>query len=152
LRHIWLFAHIFGFVLWMGGGFAAMNVGIAMRRGPRENLAALIALQAQLHRALILPGAVLTVISGLILTLRLYGAATSVNGFPTQLMVMQGAGLVAAGIVLMVNLPTVSRLTRLDPDGEHAPLFRELARRAAIAGSLTGVLGLVALIGGVLMR
>jgi len=152
LRHLWLFAHIFGFVLWMGGGFAAMNVGIAMRRGARGDVPALMALSGQLHRALILPGVVLTVISGLILTLRLYGSATSVSGFPTQLMVMQGAGLIAAALVLTVNLPTVSRLTRLDPDGEHAPLFQKLARRAALSGSLTGVLALVALISGVLLR
>jgi uncharacterized membrane protein len=152
LRHLWLFAHIFGFVLWMGGGFAAMNVGIAMRRGARGDLPALMALSGRLHRALILPGVVLTVISGLILTLRLYGAATSVNGFPAPLMVMQGAGLIAAALVLMVNFPTVSRLTRLDPDGEHAPLFQKLARRAAISGSLTGVLALVSLVAGVLLR
>jgi uncharacterized membrane protein len=152
LRHLWLFAHIFGFVLWMGGGFAAMNVGIAMRRGARGDVPALMALSGRLHRALILPGVVLTVISGLILTLRLYGAATSVNGFPAPLMVMQGAGLIAAALVLMVDCPTVSRHTRLDPDGEHAPLFHQLARRAALSGSLTAVLALVALVGGVLLR
>jgi hypothetical protein len=152
LRHLWLFAHIFGFVLWMGGGLAAMNIGISIRRGPRGDLPALVALQGRLHRALILPGVVLTVISGLILTLRMYGNATSVNGFPTQLMVMQGAGLVAAAIALTVNFPSVSRLTRLDPEGEHAPLFQGLARRAAISGGLTGLLALTALIGGVLMR
>ena len=152
MRHLWLFAHIFGFVLWMGGGFAAMNVGIAIRRGARGDLPALLALSGRLHRALILPGVVLTVISGLILTLRLYGSATSVGGFPTQLMVMQGTGLVAGALVLMVNFPTVSRLTRLDPHGEHAPLFQMLSRRAALTGSITGVLALVALIGGVLLR
>jgi len=152
LRHLWLFGHIFGFVLWMGGGFAAMNVGIAMRRGAREDTPALLALSGRLHRALILPGVVLTVISGLILTLRMYGGAISENGFPTALMVMQGAGLIAAALVLMVSFPTVSRLTRLDPDGQHAALFRMLARRAALSGSLSGMLALVALIGGVLLR
>jgi hypothetical protein len=152
LRHLWLFTHILGFVLWMGGGLAAMNVGMAMRRGDRSDLRALLALQAKLHQNLILPGVVLTLLSGIILTLRLYGGAISAGGFPRQLMVMQGAGLLAGVIVLMVNFPTVGRLTRLDPDGEYAPLFQALSRRAAIAGSITGALVLVALIGGVLMR
>ncbi len=138
--------------MWMGGGLAAMTVGIAMRRGPREELPALIGVQARLHTTLILPGCVLVVVSGLLLTLKLYGSATSVNGFPVQLMVMQGAGLLAAVIVLVVSFPTIGRLSRLDPAGQHAPLFEALNRKMAMAGSLTGALAFAALIGGVLLR
>jgi hypothetical protein len=152
LRHLYLGAHIIGYVLWMGGGLAAMTVGIAMRVGPREELPALIGVQAGLHSKLILPGCVLVVVSGLLLTLRLYSTATAVNGFPTQLMVMQGAGLVAAVIVLVVSFPTVGRLSRLDPNGEHASLFQALSRKMAMAGLLTGLLAFTALISGVLMR
>lgn len=138
--------------MWMGGGLAAMTVGIAMRRGPREELPALIGVQARLHTKLILPGCVLVVVSGLLLTLKLYGSAASVNGFPVQLMVMQGAGLLAAVIVLVVSFPTIGRLSRLDPAGEHAPLFAALSRKMAVAGSLTGALAFAALISGVLLR
>jgi uncharacterized membrane protein len=152
LRHLYLGAHILGFVLWMGGGFAAMTVGIAMRRGPRNEVGVLLGVQQRLHSALILPGCVLVVVSGLLLTLRLYGSATSVNGYPTSLMVMQGAGLLAAVIVLVVSFPTMGRLSRLDPHGEHAPLFQMLSKKMAVAGSLTGILALAALMGGVLLR
>ena len=152
MRHFWLAAHILGFVLWMGGGFSAMTVGIAMRSGPRTDLAALIRVQGRLHRALILPGAVMVVLSGLILTLELYGSATSVNGFPKQLMLMQGAGLVAAALVLVVNVPTVARIGRLDHMGEHGPLVAALLKKASLSGAITGILGLTALIAGALLR
>ncbi len=152
MRHLYLGAHIIGFVLWMGGGLAAMTVGIAMRNGPRDELPALLGVQVRLHSKLILPGCVLVVLSGLLLTLRLYGSATSVNGYPAPLMVMQGTGLLAAIIVLVVIFPTVGRLSRLDPAGEHAPLFQALSKKMGIAGGLTGLLAMIALIAGVLLR
>lgn len=152
MRHLYLGAHIIGFVLWIGGGLAAMTVGIAMRRGPRGDLPALLRVQAGLYSRLILPGCVLVVVSGLLLTLRMYGSATSVNGYPGPLMIMQGAGLVAAVIVLVVSFPTMGRLSRLNPDGEHAPLFQALSRKMAVAGSLSGMLAMTSLICGVLLR
>jgi hypothetical protein len=153
LKHFWLLAHIFGFILWMGGGFAAMAVGMAMRQAHPAELAPMIRIQGRVHRGMILPGSLLVVVSGLLMTLRLYGSATSVNGFPIALMVMQGAGLLGLVLVLVVMVPTVSRLGRLDPtSGEHAPIFVVLSRRAALVGSVTGMLGLTALIGGVLLR
>jgi hypothetical protein len=122
-----------------------------MRGASRSELLALVGIQSKLHTGLILPGCVIVVISGLMLTLRLYGSATSMNGFPIQLMIMQGAGLIAAGIALVVNVPTVARLARLDPLGEHATLFASLSKRAAMTGMLTGLLGLTALIAGAML-
>lgn len=152
MRHLLLVGHLLGFVLWMGGGLAAMNVGLAMRGASRDHLALLAALQARLHRALILPGTLLVVVTGLLLTLRLYNSPVGIGGFPPALMVMQGAGLLGAGIVLAVSLPTVARLSRLDPSGDQAPLFAALLKRARIAGSLTGTLALTALVAGALLH
>ena len=152
MRHLLLFLHLFGFVLWMGGGLSAMNLGIAMRRVARAELPLMVQLQGRLLRGQILPGALLVVASGLLLTLQLYGSATATVGFPTALMVMQGAGLLGAAIVLIVMLPTTARLGRLDPTGEQAPLFDVLRKRVALAGSLVGVLALTALVMGVLLR
>ena len=148
MRHLWVAAHFLGFVLWMGGGFSAMTVGIAMTGVPRAQLQVMAGIQGRLHRALILPGVLLTVISGLMLTLELYGTAVSATGFPVPLMVMQGAGLVAAILVLVVGFPAVSRLSRLDPSGEYAPLFDALVRRARLTGLLTAALALTALVAG----
>ena len=152
MRHFLLYLHVFGFILWMGGGFAAMSTGILMQQLPRSALGVAVQVQGRLMRGLTLPGAVLVVLSGLVLTLRLYGSATSASGFPPALMVMQGAGLIAAAITLVVSFPTVARLARLDPAGPHAPLFDALRRRAQFSGMVSGVLGVVALISGVLLR
>jgi len=153
VRHLLLLAHVFGFVLWIGGGLAAMSVGLAMRPGtPPRDLGALAGIQGRLYRGLILPGTLLTVLSGLVLTLRLYGGAVSATGFPVELMIMQGAGLLGAGLVLGMSLPAISRLVRLDPAGEQAPLFAALQGRTRLAGMLTGLLALTALVAGVLMR
>ena len=152
MRHFLLYLHDFGFILWMGGGFAALSTGLFMEQLPRNALAVAVQVQGRLMRGMILPGAVLVVLSGLILTLRLYGSATSVSGFPTAMMVMQGTGLIAAAITLVVSFPAVTRLSRLDPAGPYAPLFDALRRRAQLAGLASGVLGVVALISGVLLR
>ena len=152
MRHVLLFVHWVGIVLWMGGGFAVLILGLAQRREPPDGLGTLTRLQGRLHRSMLLPGALLTVLSGLVLTLRLYGGAVSSAGFPVPLMVMQLTGVIAAGIVLGVSLPTIARLDRLDPAGEHAALFRALQQRATLAGSLNGALALTALVAGVLLR
>ena len=152
MRSLFLFAHLLGFTLWMGGGFAAMTLGLAMREMPRPQLAGMAQVLARLHRGVILPGVLLAVISGLLLTLELYGTATAAAGYPVPLMVMQGAGLLAAGIALVVNLPTVTRITRLDPVGTHAALFDALRRKAAAGGLLAAALGLAALAAGAMLR
>ena len=109
MRHFLLYLHIFGFILWMGGGFAAMSTGRFMQQLPRNQLGFAVQVQGRLMGGLILPGAVMVVLSGLILTLRLYGSATSVGGFSTALMVMQGAGLVGPAITLVVAFPAITR-------------------------------------------
>jgi uncharacterized membrane protein len=152
VRSLLLFVHLLGFVLWMGGGFAAMSLGIAMRSAPRSGLALLAGIQGRLHRTLVLPGCLLAVFSGILLTLRLYGGPVSTEGFSIPLMAMQGLGLLAAVIVLAVSLPTMTRLVRLDPTGEQAPLFAALQRRSALAGSLSGTLALGALVAGALLH
>ncbi len=152
MRHVLFATHLLGFVLWMGGGIAAGTIGFAMGRAPRSVLGVMAGLLGRLHQRMILPGALLTVLSGLLLTLSLYGSATSVSGYPVPLMVMQGAGLVGAAIVLIVNFPAVSRLTRLDPAGEHGALFDALLRRASLSGALTGVFAVIALLGGAWLR
>lgn len=152
MRQLLLLAHLLGFVLWLGGGLAAMNLGIAMRSSAAGELAVMLRIMGRLYRALILPGVLLTIGSGLLLTLQLYGTAMSTGGYSTALMVMQGTGLLAGVLVLGVSLPTVARLGRLDPAGAQAPLFGALQRRARIAGALNGILALVALVAGALMR
>lgn len=148
---VWLLLHLFGFALWIGGGFAAMFAGIAARKESRAGQASVARVQAELHRKVIAPGALLVVLSGLILTFRLMGAmsTTPMSGW---LMLMQGAGLLGALIVLAGSLPAASRLTRLDPEGPHAAAFDDLRNRQRLMASVAGVLALLALVGGVANR
>jgi hypothetical protein len=106
--------------------------------------------QAAVQRLIIGPGALLTVLSGLMLTLN----ASSRFGDPMTagpwLMVMQVAGLVAGLLTLFVVIPTGARVARLDPE-VHAAAFDHLRKRLRVAASISGVLGILALVAGALM-
>jgi len=145
----WLFLHLLGFTLWLGGGITAMITGIAARREDRLGLGAVVRAQGSVMKTAIAPGALLAVLSGLILTFQLGGG--EVPGFNIWLVIMQGAGLVAALLTLLIALPTASKLSRMEPGGETARYFDELRQRQRIVGSISGTLGLVALFAGAMV-
>ncbi len=148
----WLFVHLLGFTMWLGGGFAAMIAGIASKREDRAGLGAVVRSQAAMHKMVIAPGALLTVLSGLILTFSVSARMGELTGFSLPLVVMQGAGLVGALVALMVALPTSAKLARLDPSGPGAAYFDELRQRQKLVSSIAGALALVALVAGALVR
>jgi hypothetical protein len=148
----WLFLHLLGFTMWLGGGLASMVAGIAAKREDRAGLGAIARAQAAVHKAIIAPGAILVVLSGLILTFSVSGRTGELVGFNVWLVVMQGAGLVGALIVLLIGLPTAAKLARLDPMGQGAAFFDELRQRQRIVASVAGVLALVALVAGAWVR
>jgi hypothetical protein len=148
----WLFLHLLGFTMWLGGGLASMVAGIAGKREDRAGLGAIARAQAAVHKAIIAPGAILVVLSGLILTFSVSGRTGDLVGFSVWLVVMQGAGLVGALIVLLIGLPTAAKLARLDPMGQGAAFFDELRQRQRIVASVAGVLALVALVAGAFVR
>jgi hypothetical protein len=147
----WLFLHLLGFTVWLGGAIAAMIVGIAARREDRHGLGAVVRAQASLMKVGIAPGALLAVLSGLILTFQVTASAGDLVGFNLWLVVMQGAGLVAALLTLLIALPTATKLSRIDPVGERARYFDELRQRQRMVGSISGMLGLVALFAGAML-
>jgi hypothetical protein len=148
----WLFLHLLGFTMWLGGGLAVMVAGIAAKREDRAGLGAVARAQAAAHKAIIAPGAILVVLSGLILTFSVSGRTGELLGFSVWLVVMQGAGLVGALMVLLIGLPTAAKLARLDPMGPGAAFFDELRQRQKIVASVSGVLALVALVAGAFVR
>lgn len=150
MSRLWLFLHLLGFTLWLGGAIAAMVMGIAAKREDRHGLGAVVRAQASLMKAAIAPGALLAVLSGLILTFQVTAAADLV-GFNLWLVIMQGAGLVAALLTLLIALPTAAKLSRIDPVGERARYFDELRQRQRMVGSISGTLGLVALFAGAML-
>ncbi len=148
---LWLFLHIIGFTMWIGGGLAAMVAGIVSKGEDRASLGAVVRVQAAMHRILVAPGALLAVLSGLMLTFAVTSLHGGAAGFSLWLVLMQGAGIVGALIVLMVGLPTASKLARIDPEGPNAAYFDELRTRQRVSGSLAGILALAALVGGAMM-
>lgn len=147
----WLFLHLLGFTLWLGGAIASMIMGIAAKREDRHGLGAVVRAQSSLMKTAIAPGALLAVLSGLILTFQVTAAAGDLVGFNLWLVIMQGAGLVAALLTLLISLPTATKLSRIDPAGERARYFDELRQRQRIVGSISGTLGLVALFAGAML-
>jgi hypothetical protein len=149
VNRAWLFLHLLGFTLWLGGAIASMVVGIAAKQEDRSGLGAVVRSQSKLTKTAIAPGALLTVLSGLILTFQLSGG--DLAGFSIWLVIMQGAGIIAALITLLIALPTAARLGRLDPTGEAARYFDELRQRQRIVASISGTLGLIALFAGAML-
>jgi uncharacterized protein YybS (DUF2232 family) len=152
VNRAWLFLHLLGFTLWLGGAIASMIVGIAAKREDRHGIGAVVRAQTQLTKIAIAPGALLTVLSGLILTFSTTAQTGELVGFSLAFVIMQGAGILAALLTLLIMLPTSAKLGRLDPVGEAAGYFDELRQRQRIVASISGMLGLVALLAGALVR
>jgi hypothetical protein len=126
-----------------------MIMGIAAKREDRHGVGAVVRAQASLMKTAIAPGALLAVLSGLILTFQLGGG--DLPGFSVWLVIMQGAGIIAGLLTLLISLPTATKLSRLDPLGEAAGYFDELRQRQRIVGSISGTFGLVALFAGAML-
>jgi hypothetical protein len=150
VNRTWLFLHLLGFTLWLGGAIAAMIMGIAAKREDRHGLGAVVRAQSAVMKTAIAPGALLAVLSGLILTFQVSGGPEIV-GFSLWLVLMQGAGLVAALLTLLISLPTATKLARIDPVGENGRYFDELRQRQRVIASIAGTLGLVALFAGAML-
>lgn len=149
---LWLFLHLLGFTMWLGGALAVMVAGMAGRREDRHGLGAIVRAQASVYKVTVAPGALLAVLSGLVLTFSVAGRTGELVGFNIWLVIMQGTGVVGALLVLLIGLPTAARLSRLDPEGPGAAHFDELRSRQKIVGSVAGMLALVALVAGAWVR
>ena len=145
---LWVFLHIIGFTLWIGGGLASMVAGIVSKGEERARLGAVVRAQAAVQRILVAPGALLTVLSGVMLTFMKTSLRGGEPGATVWLVLMQGAGIVGALIVLFVGLPTSSKLGRIDPLGANGAYFDELRQRQRITSSIAGVFAIAALVGG----
>ena len=143
-------AHLLGFTMWLGGGLSAMFIGLASRREPRDRQSTAMRMLATIYQTLVLPGSLLTVVSGLVWSLLMYGGPT-VAGVSHWLMAMQGTGLLAALVTLVVLVPGAGKLVRVDPVAQP-DLFDALRKKQARFGMISGLLGLLALFAGAMGR
>jgi hypothetical protein len=95
------------------------------------------------------PGALLAVLSGILLTFR--NSGTRFAGADLWLILMQGAGALAALLTLLISLPTASKLGRLDPMGKTGPYFDELRSRQKLVSTISGMLAVTALVAGMML-
>jgi len=144
---LWATLHFAGFAAWLGGLLAVL----VLRRGTTATPGEASPDLSAVYRALVGPGAMLTVVTGLMLTLRMYGEVTG-DGFTRGLMAMQGLGLVAGMLSLIVSVPTASRLARLEPVGPSGALYRQLDQRLRVTDLIVLGLGLAAIVAGTLGR
>ena len=152
MSRAWLFLHLLGFTMWLGGAIAAMVIAVAAKQEDRGGLGAVVRAQVKLTKIVIAPGALLTLLSGIILTFSVTAQMGELAGFSFWLVVMQAAGVIAALLTLLIVLPTAARLGRLDPTGEGARYFDELRARQRIVASISGTFGLMALLAGAMVR
>ena len=147
---MWRLLHFAGLIAWLGGGLAVMVASAAMRRMDRTLWGAVVDVQAACYRLLMGPGAIVTVISGLILTFAMYGRLS--GEVAAWLGVMQAAGLVAALVTMLGAMPAAARLTRLEPVGSTEAAFDAARRRLALTGAVAGFFGAIAVVAAALYR
>jgi hypothetical protein len=144
------FLHMLGQALWIGGGLAAMTLAISARGEHPAIRTAMYRLLGRVHGVVIAPGAALTVLTGIWLSMGLAGSDRSQDLGKPGLATMQGAGLIAGILVLLVALPTANRLAMAsvpDEKGQISPAFERLRKRQMIVSSAAGVLALLAMAG-----
>lgn len=146
---LWLYLHILGFALWLGGGVAMLLAGNAADKEGRPALGLVLRLRSDIARFAVAPGALFATLSGLMLTFRNIHAPQM--GSP-WMATMQGAGILAALLTLAVTVPGEARLARLDPMGQHAAFVDRLRKRQRMVGYASMALGLLALLGGAMYR
>ena len=112
MTRAWLLLHLLGFSMWIGGALAVMVAGVAGRRESRTALGAIVRAQSLVYRVIIAPGALVTVLAGILLTFR--NSGVRFPGADLWLIIMQGGGILAGLLTLFISLPTASKLGRLD--------------------------------------
>lgn len=144
------FLHLLGQSLWVGGGIAAMVLAIASRGEARDVRAGVYRLLGRVHGVVIAPGALITVLSGLWLTMGMARTGQGAELGRPGLATMQAGGIIAGIVVLFVALPTANLLARvsvLDQNGQLPPAFEKLRKRQMIASSVAGTLAVLAMMG-----
>jgi len=154
MRAFWIFLHLLGGVLWIGGGMAAMFVSIAGKDLGRPEQGTIARLVAKIYARMIAPGAAIIVLSGLFLTMTYMGA---INRGEVEvvvspwIMAMQGLGLVGAALIFAVAFPAVNKLTRIDPVA-NADAFDAIRRRQRLVGMIATTCAFVSLLAGAMYR
>lgn len=142
MREVWLYLHLLGIIVWIGGGALFAVWGARARRSGQPMLTIFVAETiAWLLDRIIIPALLVTLASGVALAL-----TTDVATKPPMWLMVKLV-LVAVGVVLMFagQRPTARALVHaLHATGKKAGAqVPGLARRQARIGMIGGLLGLI---------
>lgn len=144
---LWRLLHLVGVVFWIGVALAATVLDRKAEREADPARATVVRFAAHLQTWFIAPGAVLTVISGFMISFRYY--QNGIDIMTPKLLVMQGLGLLGAVVVLAIVLPTVTQLVRAAAHGAETgkvgARFHALRRRTNAASMIAWVMAVIAL-------
>ena len=148
------FGHFLGMSLWIGGAVAAMFLVTSLRDRDSELRANAAFVLSRMHAYLIAPGAVITVATGVLLTMTLTSRGMSEFLVRPGMVIMQIAGIGAAVVALFAGVPTANQLATVlsAAGGESSPLAHRLLKRQAVVSSIAGTLAFAALLFGVVLR
>jgi hypothetical protein len=144
MRGFWLLVHNLGYSLWLGAGIATMVAGVAAKRMAPGDRLSVYRVTAVIWRVLVGPGALFTLVSGLILAMQWMKSGAA----PSWMNAMMGLGLLGALVAIGLAMPTAARLGRLelDPRGDLPEQFPTLRKRLIWTATVGGGLGIAALI------
>src|SRR5256885_1214864 len=111
MRGLWLFIHVIGFTLWLGGGIATMVAGVTAKRFSAGERLAGYKLIGAIQRLLVGPGALAVVLSGFALA----GPYMKQGAVPGWMGLMMGSGLLGAIVAGAVSGPPAGELGRRRP-------------------------------------
>ncbi len=141
-----LYLHLLSTAAWFGGALARTTVALAARKEPVPVRALTFHLLGRLYSQIIGPGALVSVLTGLALTMTMGMSEGLAALSGTGKVVMQGAGLVAGLLVLFLGWPLANKLTRIADKVRETlpPEFEEARKQQAVIQSLAVILILVA--------
>ncbi len=149
------FLHFVGSALWIGGALAAMVMAIACRSEPAKVRAGVFRALVNVHTTVIGMGALLAVGTGLLMTMWLAQSAGGDALSQPRIWVMQLTGIVGGFLVLLVGLPTAVKMGGLavpTDDDNMLPEFERYRKRQAVVSSVAGVLAVLSLFAGTVLR
>ena len=142
------FVHLFGMSLWIGGMVTAMVLIVGARAEGGSSKMTAFRWTGRIYSLVVGPGALLTVLTGLLLTMSLAQRMGSEAMARPGIWVMQVAGLVAGVLVLFVAIPTAANLARMAAEageGEPPPAFEKMRKRLSAVAHAVALLVVVAL-------
>ena len=143
------FVHYLGLAMWLGGWLVVAVLVATAREESSHVGAALYGFAAKAFMAVIGPGALLTIGSGIVWSMAITGAGDVQSRVaPIGLWVMTAAGFVGGLLVLFVALPSAVKLRAVavpTAAGKMLPIFERQKKRLIVVAHIAGVLALVSL-------